>query len=271
MEKNRGADVYIWQNLSNAWTQKVTYERIKAHLENKYQTKFGYGSIVQLCVIRNRRRLSAKRYKNVANITCRNARKGFSIKFNPDAHFNTAMYRGLDHLQEKDGTKALVLNRDDAAGFRLDSTFTHKQHASFATTGSPEVTIRSDYLNKYTSILQVSSYCFLSTETTKEVCCGLVKAHMLFEKNPAQHMADLNMLQRNPEFQALFQNKQIEYIRVDGCADEAPSHHEVQFYWTERHISKGNECVLVTTRHSGGSYLNRVELLNGCLSVLLYR
>ena len=86
----------------------------------------------------------------MTKITCRKARKGFSIKFNPDAHFSTAMYRGLDHLQ-KDGRKTLVLNRDDAAGFRLDSTFTHKQHASLSTVDEPEQTTRSDYLNKYTS------------------------------------------------------------------------------------------------------------------------
>ena len=42
-------------------------------------------------------------------------------------------------------------------------------------------------------------------------------------------------------------------------------HEEVQFYWTERHLSK--VCTIVSTRHSGGSYLNKVELLNGCISV----
>ena len=46
---------------------------------------------------------------------------------NPDAHWNTAMYRSLDYLQLKNGTEQVVLNRDDAAGFRLDTTFTHKQ------------------------------------------------------------------------------------------------------------------------------------------------
>lgn len=43
------------------------------------------------------------------------------------------------------------------------TTFTHKQHASFATVDGPEQTTRSNYLNKYTSILQVSSYLFMST------------------------------------------------------------------------------------------------------------
>ena len=59
------------------------YGRIKKFLEEKYGTKFGYGMILQLCVARNRRRLSAKRYKGVAKITCQKAHKGFSVKFNP--------------------------------------------------------------------------------------------------------------------------------------------------------------------------------------------
>lgn len=167
----------------------------------------------------------------------------------------------------KDGTKTLILNRYDAAGFRLDTTFTHKQHASFSTVDEPEKTTRSDYLNKYTSILQVSSYMFMSTETTREVCGGVVKAHNLFDKSPAQHAADLQMLEKHPEFASVFQDKQVECIRVDGGSDEAPSHKEIQFYWTERHLVKGNTSIVVTTHHSGGSYLNRVELLNGCLAV----
>ena len=41
----------------------------------------------------------------------------------------------------------------------------------------------------------------------------------------------------------------------------------MQFYWTERHLIKGNTSIVLTTHHSGGSYLNRVKLLNGCLAV----
>ena len=59
--------------------QKVTYKRIKQHLEEKYNTTFSYGTIVQLSVVKNKRRLRAKRYKGVARITCRRARKGFSL------------------------------------------------------------------------------------------------------------------------------------------------------------------------------------------------
>ena len=49
--------------------------------------------------------------------------------------------------------------------------------------------------------------------------------------------------------------------------DEGPSHEEVQYYWTERHIARQKVATPVTTRSSGASYLNRVELQNGCLSL----
>lgn len=173
---------------------KVTYKGIQNHLQTKYGTKLSYGTVVQLSVVRNKRRLSAKRYRGVARITCRRARKGFAIKMNPDAHWNTAMYRSLDYLQLKNGTEQLVLNRDDAAGFRLDTTFTHKQHKGVQLLDSHDLTSRTDYMNKYTSVLQTTSYLFPSTSSTPPTCIGVVKPHVIFEKNPSQHMADLNML-----------------------------------------------------------------------------
>ena len=60
--------------------------------------------------------------------------------------------------------------------------------------------------------------------------------------------------------------KPIDCVRVDGAMDEGPSHNEVQFFWTERHIAMRKVATLVTTRSSGSSYLNRVELQNGCLA-----
>lgn len=43
---------------------------------------FSYGTVVQLCVARNRHRLSAKCYKGLAQVTSRRARKGFQLKLN---------------------------------------------------------------------------------------------------------------------------------------------------------------------------------------------
>lgn len=39
--------------------QKATFKRIKEYLEQKYNRSISYGSVVQLCVARNRRRRSA--------------------------------------------------------------------------------------------------------------------------------------------------------------------------------------------------------------------
>ena len=59
--------------------QKVTYERIRKHLESVYERKFFYGKVVQLCIARNRRHRSSSRYKGVAKVT-RRARKGFQLR-----------------------------------------------------------------------------------------------------------------------------------------------------------------------------------------------
>ena len=97
----------------------------------------------------------------------------------------------------------------------------------------------------------------------------------MYPRNPTQHVCDLEMLETTPEIQLAFVNsltaerKLIECVRVDGAGDEGPLHEEVQFLLTSRHLDKGCIATLVTTRSSGSSYLNRVELLNGCLSQAL--
>ena len=75
------------------------------------------------------------------------------------------------------------------------------------------------------------------------------------------------------EFRPVFENQQSgcpkenDCIRLDGACDEERSHELVQFYWTEWHNQHQKVATLVTTRSSGSSYLNRVELQNGCLSL----
>lgn len=163
---------------------KVTYKRIQQLLEKKYHCKFGYGTIVQMCVARNKHRLSARRYKGVARITCRRARKGFSVKMNPDAHWSNAVYQGLDHLQLKDGCDQVILNRDDAAGFRLDTTYIHKQHKGIQLIDQPDLTTRTDFVNNYSALLQTSSHHFPEIGTTPKVCVGIVKPRFVYEKCP---------------------------------------------------------------------------------------
>ena len=65
----------------------------------------------------------------------------------------------------------------------------------------------------------------------------------------------------------MFENKEIDCIRVDGATDEGPSHELVQYWWTEWYLHIEKVATLVTSRSSGSSYLNRVELQNGCLSL----
>ena len=100
------------------------------------------------------------------------------------------------------------------------------------------------------------------------MCAGVVKGSKVYPKNPAQHYCDLEMLCEKEEVKEAFTNpssgypKKIECIRVDGASDEGPGHDEVKFWWTVRHFECGKLATLVSSRSSGCSYLNRVELQN---------
>ena len=62
-------------------------------------------------------------------------------------------------------------------------------------------------------------------------------------------------------------HKDVEYIRVNGSADEGPAHEEVQNWWTRHHLETKSLATLVSTRNSGRSFKNRVELQNSCLAL----
>lgn len=242
-------------------------------MEDKYKRNFAYGTVVQMCIARNKRRRSAGRYKGLAKVVHRRARKGFNPRFNPDSHWSSALYSALNKIQCTDGANITNIGRDDQAGFRLDSMTTHKLHATLCVSGKEALTTRTDYVNNYPSTLQTTSYNFPATTTTGEICAGIVKAAGLYEKGPPQHMADLRFLEQQEIVKPAFTNpvngvmKEVECIRVDGSFDEGPAHQEIQYWWTLRHLEKGTIALMVTSRSSGGSYLNRVELQNGCLAL----
>lgn len=149
---------------------------------------------------------------------------------------------------------------------------THRLYRTPIVRGNETLTTHTDYVKSYPSQLQTTSYNFTGTATTGELCAGVVKAAGVFEKNPEQHNADFEMLQEVLELQPAFFNetehpKRIECVRVDGSTDEGPSHVEVQFWWTRRHVERPTHATILTARNSGSSYLNRVELQNGCLAV----
>ena len=216
--------------------EKVTYEHIRQHLVDVYKRNISFGTVVQVCVAKNKRRRSAKRYRGIARLTTRCARKGFTLRYNPDLHWSSAFYEGLNSLQYTDGRNAVLINRDDASGFRLDTLTTCKQHASPAAQGQDITTTRTDYVNKYPSIIQTTSYNFTGTQTTAKRCVGVVKAGPLHYINPAQHAADLEILQGKEELSSFFQDshpKPFDCIRVDGATDEGPWHEEVQTHVPE--------------------------------------
>ena len=113
-------------------------------------------------------------------------------------------------------------------------------------------------------------YNFTRTQTTGEACIGIVKANPIHHKNSEQHYSDLQMLSEMDSLKTIFENKhthspkEIDCIRVDGASDECPAHEVVQYWWTEWHIAHAKVATIVTSRSSGSSYLNRVELQNGC-------
>lgn len=148
-------------NIRNA--KRVTYERIRQHLQSVYKRNFSYGTTVQLCVARNKRRSSSSRYKGLAQVTTRRARKGFQLRYNPDFHWSCALYRGLQYIQMTDGTSIVNVNRDDASGFRLDTLATNKQYAAPTVRGCDVLTTHTDYVNRYRSVLQTTSYNFTGT------------------------------------------------------------------------------------------------------------
>ena len=158
-DAGRRTGILMFDGNSNV-NKKVTYERLRSHLESHYGRHFAYGTVVQLCVARNRRYRAAMRYKGIAQVTTRHARKGFNVKYNPDCHWSGALYRALDYIQYTDGKQILNVNRDDASGFHLDTLVTHKQYATPAVRQCDVLTTYTDYVKKYPSTLLTTSYNF---------------------------------------------------------------------------------------------------------------
>jgi hypothetical protein len=59
--------------------KKATFKRVKEHIEEKYQRSISHGTVVQLCIARNKRRRSALRYRGVAKVIQKRARNKYCI------------------------------------------------------------------------------------------------------------------------------------------------------------------------------------------------
>lgn len=107
-------------------------------------------------------------------------------------------------------------------------------------------------MNSYPSLLQTTSYNFSATQTTGELCVGVVKGSGVYPKNPAQHASEFEKLEEIEAVRPAFlqpktnDHKVIKCIKVNGATDEGPSHLEVQFWWTLHHLRKPTFATLVT-------------------------
>ena len=110
----------------------------------------------------------------------------------------------MNWLQYHDGHNILNVNRDDASGYRLDTLATHNQYATPVV--GETLTTRTDYVNKYSSVLQTTSYNFTGSNTTGEMCAGVVKPAKVYPKNPAQDAADFKKLASVLELEPAFSN-----------------------------------------------------------------
>jgi len=81
---------------------------------------------------------------------------------------------------------------------------THSKHSTPSVSGHDTLTTYTDYVNRYPSILQTTSYNFTGIKNTSDVYVGVVKASKIFPNNPAQHFADLEMLSNSPDLQSVF-------------------------------------------------------------------
>ena len=68
--------------------KRMTFKKLQEKLCLHNGEMFSYGTVIQLCVHQNKRRMSSACYKGVANIKYQRPRKGFNLKFNPDTKWS---------------------------------------------------------------------------------------------------------------------------------------------------------------------------------------
>jgi hypothetical protein len=98
-DKWRRTGVYIFTGDTKK-EKRMTFKKLKEKLCLHYGEKFSYGTVIQLCVHRNKRRMSSARYKGIGNIKYQRPRKGFNLKFNPDTKWSRSLYKCLDQLDK---------------------------------------------------------------------------------------------------------------------------------------------------------------------------
>ena len=82
----------------------MSFRRLRECVLKEIGEPISHGTLVELCVPRNKRSRSSLRYKSAANIVSKRACKGFDIKVNRDEKWS----KSLDALQKKDHTRQCI-------------------------------------------------------------------------------------------------------------------------------------------------------------------
>ena len=142
--------------------------------------------------------MSSNWYKCVAIIKYQRPRKGFSVKYKGDTKWSRALYKCLDKLQI-DGSQILP-NRDDQAGFCLDSTFPHKN--------MPSLNVHSSNLTTHTQIFSTNTKNSYKRQATTllrpQLPVKFVKAAGVHQMNPTKYTVNMEILQTIKSYYPLF-------------------------------------------------------------------
>ena len=270
--------------LNSAHTRRkgsVGFTRIRIELQTRHSIELSSRALRDLCVARDRRHRCAARYKGIVNLKMRRSVKRIG-QANLDDHAQNATYRLLHYIRERTSfDNTLWLARDDHSMVRGNSSESTRQHATVTTTGEGASALKYDYMNP-----EISSSLYASTilvsgcaDGGQERCLALTKAVKLAPSTPTQHMADFYSLQERARtdhelnstfFTAVGKVKPKVQLEVDGGGDENPTGRETRFLQTE--LLMGGPMLIEEerrtqvgsiTRHAGGSSQNKVERLNG--------
>ena len=261
-------------------TKGTGFLRIRLELERRHGIELSNRALRDLCVARDRRMKVSQRYKCIVNLKMRRSVKRIT-QDNIDDHSQNAAYRLLHYLRDRTSfDDTLWFQRDDHAMVRGNSSESTRQHGT-ATVGEGASALQHDYMNPEISSSLYATSILVSgcADGGAERCLALTKAVKLLPSTPSQHYADFYMLQErartDDELQPIFFTssgdvKPKVQLEVDGGSDENPTGRETRFLQAELLMggpmldqNQRRAQVGASTRHAGGSALNKVERLNG--------
>lgn len=257
--------------------KKPTFKNVQEKLRERINCTVSVTQLKKLCVpARKVRHPGRQQYMCLADIKVSKGYKGFNLKFCPDYKYSNAVYSMKDHT-ELNCAHALIINKDDAAGIKMDSVQANSQFKYLHLTKNIDLIRRTDYAADKTvnPTIQNSSYLIQKQAATRHiqpsgtVPIAVTKCMAIFKKTPQQHFHDLQMVIKNPAVKTITDSGKIKIwiYRRDGGADETPSRRLCQFYAALDHYRNSHFMTTVSVRYPGGSYRNPVERFNGAIKL----